>query len=38
MSGFPLEPYFTRHPWLGFVMLACVVLIWLCIDSYLEIA
>lgn len=35
-SDFPLTPYFTRHPWLGPVMVACVVVIWLCLDGYLE--
>ena len=34
--SFPLEPYFARFPWLGPVMVACVVVVWLCLDGYLE--
>lgn len=32
---FPLTPLFTRYPWFGFVVLACVVLIWVCLDGYI---
>jgi hypothetical protein len=35
-AAFPLQPLFCRHPWLGPVMVACVVIVWLCVDAYLE--
>lgn len=33
---FPLEPILTRHPWLGPVLVALVVIVWTCLDAYLE--
>ncbi len=33
---FPLEPILTCHPWLGPVLVACVVVVWTCLDAYLE--
>lgn len=36
LSGFPLEPYLTRHVWLGPLLLALVGFVWLCMDGYLE--
>lgn len=33
---FFLAPYLTRHPWLGPVLIACVLVVWTCIDAYLE--
>ena len=33
---FPLEPILTRHQWLGPVLVTCVVVIWMCVDAYLE--
>ena len=34
-SGFPLGPLLARHAWLGPVLVACVVVIWTCLDGYL---
>lgn len=34
--AFPLEPLLTRHPWLGPVLVTCVVIVWTCLDAYLE--
>lgn len=36
LSGFPLEPYLTRHVWLGPLLIALIGFVWLCIDGYLE--
>lgn len=36
VSGFPLEPLLCRYPWLGPVLVVCVVAIWACVDAYLE--
>ncbi|HEU6455939.1 MAG TPA: hypothetical protein VN201_10765, partial [Roseateles sp.] len=33
---FFLAPYLARHPWLGPVLVTCVVVVWTCIDAYLE--
>jgi hypothetical protein len=33
---FFLEPYLARYPWLGPVLVTCVVVIWTCVDAYLE--
>ena len=33
---FPLEPILSRHPWLGPVLVTCVVIVWTCLDAYLE--
>lgn len=33
---FPLEPILTRHPWLGPVLVTCIVVVWMCVDAYLE--
>lgn len=36
LSGFPLEPILARHSWLGPVMVALLVIVWLCLDGYFE--
>lgn len=36
LLGYPLEPYLTRYPWLGPVLTALVIVVWLCLDGYLE--
>lgn len=33
---FFLAPYLSRHPWLGPVLVACLVIVWTCLDAYLE--
>lgn len=33
---FPLESILTRHPWLGPVLVTVVVIVWTCLDAFLE--
>lgn len=33
---FFLAPYLARYPWLGPVLITCVVIVWMCLDAYLE--